>query len=441
MVSGFTSVANVSRPLVVHFLGEEPPINLSFWDGSYIESQLSKATLKINTPNAFRRLLYAPAELGLARAYITSEIDIQGDIFDALNIRQQLEVIGKQSLKLKTPERLKLIKSIAKLGAFGPPLKPPPEEMRPGLIHRAHTKENDSASISHHYDVSNDFYALFLGKSMTYSCAFFKTPELTLDEAQNFKYELISNKLGLTTDMKLLDIGCGWGGMLIYACQNFGVDGVGITLSKEQAAFANKKIRLLGLEDKITVRIQDYRDISGETFDAISSIGMFEHVGLDHLKLYFTKVRSLLKDSGRFLNHGISRPFRKLGFHRNGFNRNSFINRYVFPDGELIELGAVVSAMQECGFEVRDVESLREHYALTLKHWVRNLESQYEKVVDIVGENRARTWRLYMAASQLNFEQNRTSVHQILGVSTPKSGASGMPLNRLAMFNRKLFEK
>jgi cyclopropane-fatty-acyl-phospholipid synthase len=259
---------------------------------------------------------------------------------------------------------------------------------------------------------------------MTYSCAVWERPDVRLEEAQAAKYELVSRKLGLEPGMRLLDVGCGWGGMALHAARHHRVRAVGVTLSRRQAEWAGKAAAEAGLADRVEIRYQDYRDVRDGPFDAISSIGMFEHVGQSQLRVYFGGLRRLLRPGGRLLNHGIGRlPNRG----RTRFARGSFIDRYVFPDGELHEVGDVVSTIQRSGLEVRHVESLREHYALTLRAWVRNLEGSWDAAVAEAGPGRARVWRLYMAASALNFEAGRTQVHQVLAIRLDR-GRSGLPL-------------
>jgi cyclopropane-fatty-acyl-phospholipid synthase len=280
--------------------------------------------------------------------------------------------------------------------------------------------------VSHHYDVSNDFYALVLGPAMTYSCARFDRPGMTLVEAQASKHELISRKLGLhlRPEARLLDVGCGWGSMAMHAAANHGAHVVGVTISKEQAQRARERVAEAGLEDQVEIRLQDYRDLKGERFDAISSVGMFEHVGKARMSEYFSTLHGLLHPTGRLLNHAIS----SVGGSKLG--SRTFVYRYVFPDGELIDVGDVIHAMQDAGFEVRDVESLREHYDTTLRHWVANLEEHWDEAVAMVGESRARIWRLYMAGSAVGFEDGGLSLHQVLGVRDGDEGYSGMPANR-----------
>jgi cyclopropane-fatty-acyl-phospholipid synthase len=273
--------------------------------------------------------------------------------------------------------------------------------------------------------VSNDFYRLVLGPTMTYSCGYWAEDGFSLDDAQEAKYELICRKLGLEEGMRLLDVGCGWGGMAMHAARHYGVNAVGVTVSRRQQELAAKRVAEAGLAEQVEIRLQDYRDLQDGPFDAISSIGMFEHVGLARLGEYFANLSDLLAPGGRLLNHGISRPA-----GRPRLDKRSFIERYVFPDGELHEVGTVVSAIQQQGLEVRDVESLREHYALTLRAWVDNLSENWDEAVALAGEARARIWKLYMAGSAINFEAGRTSIHQVLAVKMHADGTSEMALSR-----------
>lgn len=291
-----------------------------------------------------------------------------------------------------------------------------------------HTLRRDKEAISHHYDVGNDFYALVLGPSMVYSCAYWGTADdgvTSLEDAQRDKLDLICRKLGLQEGARLLDVGCGWGSMVLHAAREYGVRAVGITLSEEQATFARKRIAEAGLADRIEIRVQDYREIKDEPFDAISSIGMAEHVGRTQYAEYAAALYSLLKPGGRLLNHQIAR---RPVPDEETYHVDEFIDRYVFPDGELAPLGRTVGQLEEAGFEVRDVEAIREHYALTLRRWVANLEAHWDEAARLTSVGRARVWRLYMAACALSFERNRIGVNQVLAVRTPEPGASGMPL-------------
>jgi cyclopropane-fatty-acyl-phospholipid synthase len=404
--------------LVTAILGPDLPIGFRAYDGSRAGPADAPATLVLRSPDALRRIVTAPGELGFGRAYVAGDLDVEGDIFAALELRHRLP-----ALHLSREQWLQAVRLVGAAGLR--PLTPPPEEAR--LRGRRHSKARDAAAIAHHYDVSNDFYRIVLGPSLTYSCAVWETPDVGLDAAQAAKYELICRKLDLKPGMRLLDVGCGWGGMVIHAARQHGVRAVGVTVSRRQAELAEKRIAEAGLTGTVDIRLQDYRDIDDGPYDAISSIGMFEHVGLAQLETYFDRLHSLLRPGGRLLNHAISRPGTAKRRSRTHFKRRSFIDRYVFPDGELHEVGSVVSAMQRQGFEVRHVESLREHYALTLRAWVANLEADWEHAVQLAGEGRARVWRLYMAACAVTFEDGHNQIHQALATKAA-GGDSGMPL-------------
>jgi cyclopropane-fatty-acyl-phospholipid synthase len=419
-------MATLLEPMVTAFVGPKPPVTIRFWDGSVLGPERSDATLTIRSPRALRRILYAPGELGAARAYVAGELELDGDVYAALALRDSIarrDAGARVGLGMRG--WVDLVRAARRSGAVGPPPAPPPEEAH--LRGRLHSKERDAAAIAHHYDVSNDFYRLVLGETMTYSCAHFETPDMSLEDAQESKHELVCQKLGLRPGARLLDVGCGWGTMAMHAARHHGARAVAITISERQAALAAQRVAEAGLESQVEIRQQDYRDVSDGPYDAISSIGMFEHVGLSRLAEYLGDLYRLLRPEGRLLNHGISRP------GPSGLARTSFINRYVFPDGELHEVGTVVSAAQAEHFEVRDVESLREHYAKTLRRWVANLEAEWDRAVRLVGPSRARIWRLYMAGSAVNFEAARTSIHQVLAVKGGAQGESGMPLTRAGL--------
>lgn len=414
--------ASLSRPggrsvaaAIERLLGSDLPIAVRAYDGSRLGPASAPATLLIRSPAVFQRMLTAPGELGLGRAYVAGELDVEGDLYAALAaLRERMPRVELG------PSRWLDVVDLARRGGLRVPPVPAEEARMRG---RRHSRSRDAAAIAHHYDVSNAFYRLVLGPSMTYSCGVWSTPDIPLEHAQSAKYDLVSRKLGLRSGTRLLDVGCGWGGMAIHAAERYGVTAVGVTLSRRQAEWAEKAVVDAGLAGRVEIRVQDYRDVRDGPYDAISSIGMFEHVGLSQLQSYFRGLNRLLPPGGRLLNHGIGRPPAK----RTRFARRSFVDRYVFPDGELHEVGSVVSTMQRSGFEVRHLESLREHYALTLRAWVRNLEGSWDEAVGEVGAARARIWRLYMAAAAINFEVGRTQVHQVLAVKAP-AGASGLPL-------------
>jgi cyclopropane-fatty-acyl-phospholipid synthase len=415
------SVADRLRPLITALLGADPPVRIEFWDGSAAGPHQSPGAIRVHRKEALQRLLWAPGELGLARAHVSGDLDIEGDLISMLEV---LSPVAPRDQNLGLTGWARSAKAAVSVGAVGRPLPPPAEEARPRG--RRHSRRRDAAAISHHYDVGNDFYELVLGPAMTYSCAYFDHPEASLEEAQAAKHELVCRKLGLheLDSPRLLDVGCGWGSMALHAATHHGAHAVGITISKEQAARARERVEAAGLADRVEIRVQDYRDLGGEHFDAISSIGMFEHVGQARMAEYFAVLRSLLGPQGRLLNHAIS----SIGGTK--LSPRSFTGRYVFPDGELLDVSETTAAMEAAGFEVRDVHSLREHYATTLRRWVQNLEGDWGRAVSLVGEARARVWRLYMAASAIGFDDGGVSIHQVLGVVPAPGGASGMPATR-----------
>jgi cyclopropane-fatty-acyl-phospholipid synthase len=404
--------------------GSRLPVRFTFWDGSALGPEDGPGVLKVHSADAIRRVVWAPGELGLSRAYVAGDIDLDGDIYRVLRVLHDAAPRDLGDIGVKMAR--KLLPGALRLGLIGRPLRPPKEEAHP--VGKVHSRSRDAEAISHHYDVGNDFYRLVLGPSMTYSCARYTHEAATLEDAQEAKHDLICRKLGLheRTGSTLLDVGCGWGSMALHAASRYGAKVVGVTLSHTQAELAQERAAEMGLGDQVEIRLQDYRELSGERFDAISSVGMFEHVGASRAREYFEKLWSLLSPGGRFLNHAISTP----GGTRIG-NR-SFIGRYVFPDGELIDVGEVVLAMQRPGFEVRDVESLREHYSKTLHAWVANLQSHWEEAMALVGPARARVWLLYMAASANGFDDGGLSVHQVLAVKPFSDGSTTLPPTRRA---------
>lgn len=425
-------------PLVYELIGSPSGLGIEAYDGSRAGPDNGAPVLVIANSDAVTRVVSRPGELGLARAWVAGDLDVRGDLYDAIG---QLEHFDGGKIPRSTALHLLKVTGPGVLKR----LPPPPEES--AMRGRRHSKGRDADSISHHYDVSNEFYRLILGPSMTYSCAVFASDTTSLEDAQAAKYELICNKLGLQPGQRLLDVGCGWGGMVLHAAEHHGAVAVGITISSEQAALARQRVADAGLDGKVEIRVQDYREVHDGPFDAVSSIGMFEHVGRAGVDTYTSTLRSLVRPGGRVLNHAISRPPQKKSMRRFGDHTatayqlaevlgssratridSPFMDRYVFPDAELFEVGSVVTHLQAADLEVRHVESLRLHYALTLRRWMANLEANWDEAVAMAGERRARVWRLYMALSARGFERANISVHQVLAVRPHDDGADDMPV-------------
>ncbi|MGO9081698.1 MAG: class I SAM-dependent methyltransferase [Streptosporangiaceae bacterium] len=402
--------------------GPDAPVAFHAYDGSSAGAADSPVKITVRDRIAVNYLAQAPGALGLARAYVSGHIDVEGDMYTAL-----ARMASAQRMEITPAGRLRLVRELGGTKVLVPRVPPPPQEVRVNrrwLSGRRHSMNRDASAISHHYDVSNTFYEWVLGPSMAYTCACFPAADATLEQAQAFKFDLVARKLGLRPGMRLLDVGCGWGGMVMHAAREFKVRALGVTLSREQAAWAQRAIKEAGLSDLAEVRHLDYRDVTESGFDAVSSIGLTEHVGKAQLPGYFSVLHGKLRPQGRLLNHCITRPDNR------GPARvtDGFIYRYVFPDGELEGPGYLMSLMNDAGFEIRHAENLREHYAMTLAQWCANLDAHWDEAVAEVGQATARVWRLYMAGSQLGFERNQIQLHQMLGVKVAADGGAGMPL-------------
>ena len=370
-------------------------------------------------------VLRAPGQLGLARAWVDGSLDVDDDLEAVLQLRDSFS-----GVHLSVADRVRIALAAIWL-AGGRVLRPapvPPIEAR--LSGRRKSLARDRVAVRHHYDVSNHFYRLVLGPTMVYSCAYFSGPDDTLEAAQERKLDLICRKLGLREGERLLDIGCGWGSLVIHAATHYGVRAVGVTLSEPQARLARQRAGEAGVVDRVEIRVQDYREVTDGPFDKIASVGMYEHVGRGELGRYAQAVAKLLRPGGLFLNHGITR----LASHVP--EPDPFTARYVFPDGELHPVAEVMHAVQAVGLEVRDVESMREHYPLTLRHWVANLAEHRDEAIAEVGPQRERVWRLYMLASALAFEDGQISSYQTLAA---RGGAPhGLPLDRARLPAQRL---
>ncbi|HET7754774.1 MAG TPA: class I SAM-dependent methyltransferase [Anaeromyxobacteraceae bacterium] len=400
------------------------------WEGTTVPPERGQArfTLVLNHPGALRRMLWPPGELTAAEAFIRGDYDVEGDLIAALARRDQLYIGAREAASL-----LRLAPSLLLAeGAHG-------SLERAATLHgEKHTRDRDTVAVRHHYDAGNDFYALWLDERMVYSCAFFPTSDATLDEAQEAKLELICRKLRLKPGDRLLDIGCGWGGLVIHAAERHGVSALGITLSPAQAELARERVAARGLSSRCRIEIADYRELRAEPFDAVASVGMIEHVGLSRLPVYFEQAFRLLRPGGLFLNHGIAPDVpRDDGLGSKLLRKGGFLQRYVFPDAELPFVHETAETALRTGFELRDVDALREHYALTLRHWVSRLERRRPEAIRSVGETAYRIWRLYMAGAAADFLRGQNGVYQALYVR-PDHGRSGLPLSRAEWYSRPL---
>jgi cyclopropane-fatty-acyl-phospholipid synthase len=396
-------------------LGPDLPVRVLGYDGSKAGPDTAETAVRITSPRALARLATAPGSLGLARGYVAGELEVEGDLYTLL------EGIADVTLyDLPRAEQLRLARRLLPL-ALRHRVPPPELEYRPPG--RLHSKKRDGKAIAYHYDVSNMFYEWVLGSSMAYTCAVYPTADATLEQAQTAKFELVSQKLGLTAGMRLLDVGCGWGAMVMHAAAEHGVRALGVTLSGNQARWAQAEIERRGLSHLAEVRHLDYRDTPTGHFDAVSSIGLTEHLGRAALPSYFAFLASRLRPGGRLLNHCITQNRTPKTFRT-----DPFIARYVFPDGQLHAIGHLITVMNDNGFEIRHEENLREHYAMTLRDWGANLDLHWEEAVAEVGEGRARVWRLYMAACRLGFARDGIQLHQVLGEAPDGVGGSGFPL-------------
>ncbi len=408
------------------FRGFDRSLAIRLWNGVTLRLGASGAgdveprfTQVFRDPNVVRSIVLGRDPLRLAEAYFQGDIDIEGDFFAALRLKDHLHTI-----RLSLRDRMGALHGALSLPsrATSSAESTSRRTSHHGQAVKAHSKTENRTSIQFHYDVSNDFYALWLDDAMVYSCAYFEESDHDLEQAQQAKLDHICRKLQLKTSERLLDIGCGWGALVIHAARHYGVHAHGVTLSAEQLSLARQRIVQAGLEDRVTVELRDYRDLQGDSvYDKVASVGMFEHVGLKNLPVYFSTVHRLLRPGGLFLNHGITHDIE-------GWKKTSsteFINRYVFPDGQLDTVSNIQRGMERARFEIADVEALRPHYALTLRHWVARLERHHEQALQYVSESTFRVWRLYMAASALEFESGEIGVYQVL--ATKRAGADASP--------------
>jgi cyclopropane-fatty-acyl-phospholipid synthase len=394
------------------------PVRIRAWDGSEIGPSDGPAVV-IAHRRALRRMLWQPDELGLAQAYVTGELDVDGDLVDGFT--RIWSAARERELHIERPPTRDLARAALtalRLGAVGPKPKAPASQAK--LTGRLHSMLRDRAAISHHYDLSNEFYALILDDHMAYSSAYWVDPDGTLEEAQEQKLAMVCRKIGLQRGMRFLDVGCGWGSLSLYAAEQFGAQVVGVTLSAEQKAFIDRRIAERGLGDRVEIRLQDYRDVQDGPFDAIASLEMGEHVGQDNYPTYVGQLHRLVRDEGRVLIQQMSRGDRFPG-------GGPFIESYIAPDMYMRPVGETVAFVERAGLEVRDVHAMREHYVWTVQAWLDTFEENFAAAVDLVGEEVARVWRLYLVGGLLTFREGRMGVDQILAVKRRADGTSGFP--------------
>jgi cyclopropane-fatty-acyl-phospholipid synthase len=407
-------------------VGQHDKLRVEAYDGSVHGPSDAPLTLRLRTPRAVAYVAGAPSELGFARAYVAGDLEVEGvhpgDPYPLLRAAETLMDPQRPS----PSQAMRAVRSFGRLALSLPEL--PPQEA-PGTARRVlnglrHSRTRDAQAIHHHYDVSNRFYEMVLGPSMAYTCACYPDDGASLEQAQEHKFDLVARKLGLRPGMRLLDVGCGWGGMVRHAVREYGVTALGVTLSRDQASWAQAAIERDGLAGRAEVRHLDYREVPEVGFDAVSSIGLTEHVGVRNYPSYFGFLLSRLRPGGRLLNHSITRPDNK----HPGVKRRGFIDRYVFPDGELTGSGAIISAMQDAGFEVQHEENLRRHYSRTLAAWCANLVEHWDECVAEVGIGTAKVWGLYMAGSRLGFDRRQIELHQVLATRTDEGGDPHYPM-------------
>ena len=427
-----TPVAAQLAELVERLLGAPLPVRIRAWDGSEAGATTGPVVV-IRHRRALRRLLWSPGELGLARAFVAGELEVDGDVAEGLS---RFWTLAKDHARPRfgRAEVLAAARVALRLGAVGPRPRPPASEAR--LDGRLHTRRRDRAAIAHHYDLSNDFYAFLLDPQMAYSCGYWTqepSPSYGLVDAQRDKLDLICRKLALRPGMRLLDVGCGWASLLVHAAQHYGVRATGVTLSAQQRAYGLARVAALGLDDRVEIRLQDYREIADAPYDAVASIEMGEHVGEHNYPEYAARLHRLVVPQGRLLLQQMSRGAAGVN---NAPGGGPFMERYVAPDMHMRPLGATLSLLETAGLEVVDVHSLREHYVLTVRPWLDTLQERRVEAVALIGEEQWRVWLLYLAGGLLAFEENRMGVHQVLMVRPDARGRSGLPRGRTSVVGR-----
>ena len=417
------TVAQSVEPLLGSLLNGTRNWRITFWDGSVAGAKDAPFGVLVRHRRALRRLLWEPSPLGLARGYVAGEVDVDGTLIRALDAGAALAPTVQQSLRGRRRHLARsMLGATLRTGALG--LRPRPPAIEARLAGHRHSRDRDAAAISHHYDLGNDFYRLLLGDSMMYSCAFWEHESMDLTGAQLAKCALVADKLGLRPGMRVLDVGCGWGTFVIHAAREYGVHAVGITISDEQVGLARRRAEDAGVADRVEIRRQDYREIADGPYDAIASIGMVEHVGAQNLPEYARRLAALIAPGGRIVNHAIGRPRAQQD------PTSAFIDRYIFPDGELVPVSLMLRVFEDAGLEIRDVEALRDHYGPTLRAWVDNLTAGWERACALIGDERARAWLLYLSGSALAFEHAQLGANQLVAIKPDVRGRSGMPRSR-----------
>jgi cyclopropane-fatty-acyl-phospholipid synthase len=420
-----TTVAEILDGVLQPVFGGDLAVHVRAWDGSRVPAADPDApTVVLHSPDALRRLLWSPGEMGIARAYVTGELDVEGDLADGF--RRIWAAARDRDLRsrVRPATVARAVAAAYRLGLIRRPLPPPVSEARPRG--RLHSKRRDAQVISHHYDLSNALYTLLLDEHMAYSCGYWTSddPAYTVADAQRDKLDLICRKLALGPGVRLLDVGCGWGALAVHAAKEYGAQVTGVTISAEQLAFGRQRLVDENLEHLVDLRLQDYRDIDVGPFDAIATIEMGEHVGAGNYPAFLAKLHSLLRPEGRLLVQQMSHALDHPG-------GGPFIESYIAPDMYMRPLPELLGLVHDAGFEVRDVHGLREHYVRTVEAWHEEFERRWDEVVGLVGMEQARVWRLYLVGGALAFEQNRMGVDQILSVKSTVHGRSGMPPTRL----------
>jgi cyclopropane-fatty-acyl-phospholipid synthase len=420
-----TTVATTIAAVLDGVLDGPLPVTIRAWDGSEARSEDPAApTVVLASPDALRRIMWAPGEIGLSRAYVSGDLDVDGDLGDALRRIRAVSRERDLRVKLRPVAVARALKAAASLGAIRRPPPPPAAEARPHG--RLHSKRRDSQVISHHYDLSNALYTLLLDEHMAYSCGYWTSddPSYTVADAQRDKLDLICRKLDLRPGVRLLDVGCGWGALAVHAAREYGAKVTGVTISREQLGFGQARVAAAGLGHLIELRLQDYRDIADGPYDAVAAIEMGEHVGAANYPRFVTTLHRLLREEGRLLiqqmSHGPKHP-----------GGGPFIESYIAPDMHMRPLPELLTVIGAAGFEIRDVHALREHYVRTVEAWLAEFERRWDDVVDLVGVEQARVWRLYLVGGALAFEENRMGVDQILSVKPTAAGRAAIPATRL----------